>query len=213
MRDTPRLSSHMESSRVQPLGPDLAHTRTRPVHWLATAAAVAAVIAGSAVVQPSDAEASGSAPHAAAVKAPDPRAAQYPMDCGGARPDVVDRGSGDLDGDGRPETVAVVRCHSSTGTPPSGVYVLSTADSGDSGSTRGQGGRAAAPRIVATFVDPEERMSIRDFAVRGKKVSATLLGYSSAKVPRCCPDLQRQVNWQWRDGKFVLSALPVPGSV
>ncbi|MEU8826451.1 hypothetical protein [Streptomyces sp. NPDC048636] len=198
----------MESSRVQPLGPDLAHTHPRPVHWLATAAAVAAVVAGSSLVQPSDAKASGTAPHTVAAKAPDPRAARYPMDCGGARPDVVDRGSGDLDGDGQPETVAVVRCHSATGTPPSGVYVLSPGER--SGST---GGKGVAPRIVATFVDPKEGMSIRDFAVRGKKVSATLLGYSSAKVPRCCPDLQRQVNWQWRDGKFVLSALPVPGSV
>ncbi|QKV95896.1 hypothetical protein HUT19_32590 [Streptomyces sp. NA02950] len=192
---------------MQPLGPDLAHTHPRPVHWLATAAAVAAVVAGSSFVQPSDAKAT-TAPHAAAAKAPDPRAAQYPMDCGGARPDVVDRGSGDLDGDGRPETVAVVRCHSATGTPPSGVYVLSPAERAGSG-----GGKGTAPRIVATFVDPGEGMSIRDFAVRGKKVSATLLGYSSAKVPRCCPDLQRKVNWQWRDGKFVLDALPVPGSV
>jgi hypothetical protein len=56
-------------------------------------------------------------------------------------------------------------------------------------------------------------MSIRDFAVRGKTVSVTLLGYSSSRVPRCCPDLQRKVNWRWRDGKFVLKALPVPGSV
>ncbi|XHM59728.1 hypothetical protein RY074_38540 [Streptomyces iranensis] len=200
----------MESSRVQPLGPDLAHTQPRPVHWVATAAAVAAVIAGGSFFQPSDAKATTSTTASApgtgrlpAAKAPDPRTADYPMNCGRARPDVVDRGSADLDGDGRPETVAVVRCPTAFGTPPSGVYVLS----------QPTGRAGAAPRVVATFVDPKEGMSIGDFAVRGKRVSATLLGYSSAKVPRCCPDQQRKVNWRWRDGKFVLKALPVPGSV
>ncbi|GLV74784.1 hypothetical protein ACH4VS_19905 [Streptomyces hygroscopicus] len=209
MRDVSRPSSYLESSRVQPLGPDLAHTRPRPLHWVATAAAVAAVIAGASVLEPSGAKAttatSASAPRTGglpAAKAPDPRTADYPVDCGRARPDVTDRASADLDGDGRPETVAVVRCPSAFGTPPSGVYVLS------------QPARAgAAPRVVATFVDPKEGMSVRDFAVRGTRVSATLLGYSSADVPRCCPDLQRKVNWQWRDGKFALTASPVPGSV
>ncbi|CDR12865.1 hypothetical protein [Streptomyces iranensis] len=195
---------------MQPLGPDLAHTQPRPVHWVATAAAVAAVIAGGSFFQPSDAKATTSTTASApgtgrlpAAKAPDPRTADYPMNCGRARPDVVDRGSADLDGDGRPETVAVVRCPTAFGTPPSGVYVLS----------QPTGRAGAAPRVVATFVDPKEGMSIGDFAVRGKRVSATLLGYSSAKVPRCCPDQQRKVNWRWRDGKFVLKALPVPGSV
>ncbi|WP_107424934.1 hypothetical protein [Streptomyces antioxidans] len=195
---------------MQPLGPDLAHTQPRPVHWVATAAAVAAVIAGGSFFQPSDAKATTSTAASApgtgrlpAAEAPDPRAADYPMKCGRTRPDVIDRGSADLDGDGRPETVAVVRCATAFGTPPSGVYVLS----------QPAGHAGAEPRVVATFVDPKEGMSISDFAVRGKKVSATLLGYSSAKVPRCCPDLQRKVNWQWRDGKFVLKALPVPGSV
>ncbi|RNG23290.1 hypothetical protein [Streptomyces botrytidirepellens] len=200
----------MESSRVQSLGPDLAHTRPRLGHWIATAAAVAAVVAGASAFQPSDAKATSapttlSAPSTGglpAAQAPDPRAAHYPMDCGRARPGVVDRASGDLDGDGRPETVAVVRCETAAGNPPSGLYVLAQP-------TR----KGAAPRIVATFVDPKEGMSVQDFAVRGTKVSATLLGYSTTKVPRCCPDLQRKVNWQWKDGEFVLKALPVPGSV
>ncbi|MGW3565705.1 hypothetical protein ACWDSL_17800 [Streptomyces sp. NPDC000941] len=213
-----------------PLGPDLPHTHPRPVHWLATAAALAVVVAGAAVLQPSDAKATtdtstASVPGSGApvVKAPDPTAADYPVDCGPAKLDVTDRASGDLDGDGRPETVAVVRCHSETGTPPSGMYVLAQPDSknsegGDGSGTAGKGGKGsgsgpARPRIVATFLDPKEGMSIKDFALRGTKVSATLLGYSSEQVARCCPDLQRKVNWRWKDGKFVLKALPVPGSV
>ncbi|MEU1665218.1 hypothetical protein ABZ547_16625 [Streptomyces sparsogenes] len=206
---------------MQPLGPDLAHTHPRPVHWLATAAALAAVVAGAAVLQPSDAKATTDTSTAAApgtgapvVKAPDPTAAHYPVDCGPAKLDVTDRASGDLDGDGRPETVAVVRCHSATGTPPSGMYVLAQPDGRKAGG--GQAGRGAGPgrpRVVATFLDPKEQMSVKDFALRGTKVSATLLGYSSEQVPRCCPDLQRKVNWQWKDGKFALTALPAPGSV
>ncbi|MFI0818499.1 hypothetical protein ACH4TX_18615 [Streptomyces sp. NPDC021098] len=195
---------------MQSLGPDLAHTHPRPVHWIATAAAVAAVVAGASAFQPADAKA-GPAPTTLsahrtgglqATQAPDPRTAHYPMDCGRAEPGVVDRASADLDGDGRPETVAVVRCRTAAGNPPSGVYVLAQ-----------PAREGAAPRIVATFVDPKEGMSVTDFAVRGTMVSATLLGYSTTKVPRCCPDLQRKVNWQWKDGEFVLKALPVPGSV
>ncbi|WP_260867751.1 hypothetical protein [Streptomyces sp. SAJ15] len=185
--------------------PGLGHRHSRPVHWLATAAALGAVIAGAAALQPSDATASPGVVRTASrpVPAPDARTAAYPVDCGPARLDVVDHASADLDGDGRPETVALVRCHSEMGTPPSGIYVLAPAAGG---------GKAAKPRVVATFLDPKERMSADDFALRGATVSATLRGYSSDQVPRCCPDLERGVNWRWQDGQFVLKPLRVAGS-
>ena len=100
---------------------------------------------------------------------------------------------GDLDGDGRPETVAVVHCDAGSGTPPSGIYVL----------TQGSG---AAPRVVATLVDPADRKTVSDVAVRDGVVSATLLGYSSLEVPRCCPDQEEQVSWRWQGNAFVRSA-------
>ncbi|WP_328947913.1 hypothetical protein OG778_03705 [Streptomyces sp. NBC_00184] len=181
--------------------PDLAHTDTTPMHWLATAAAMAAVVAAAGLLQP-DASASASTPHrtvaqhgAAPALAPDPAHADFPLECGGAGHTVAKQAPGDLDGDGRPETVAVVHCAAGSGTPPSGVYVL----------TRGNG---AAPRIVATLVDPVQKMSVGDFAVRDGVVSATLLGYSSPSVPSCCPDEQEQVTWQWRNGAFVRSSRP-----
>lgn len=104
---------------------------------------------------------------------------------------------GDLDGDGRPETVAVARCAAGSGTPPSGVYVL----------TQGSG---VTPRVVATLVDPAQEMSVGDFAVRDGIISATLLGYSSAAVPRCCPDQQEEVTWQWQGGAFVRATQAAP---
>ncbi|MFB7916353.1 hypothetical protein [Streptomyces sp. NPDC056061] len=176
--------------------PDLAHTDTSPLHWLATAAAMAAVVAAAGLLQP-DPTASAqthdrvAAQHGTApAPAPDPEGAAFPLDCGGQEYTVVKRATGDLDGDGRPETVAVVRCAAGSGTPPSGVYVL----------TRGSG---AAPRVVATLVDPAQQMSIGDFTVRDGAVSATLFGYSSDDVPRCCPDQQEDVTWRWRGGAFV----------
>ncbi|MEV5596171.1 hypothetical protein [Streptomyces sp. NPDC052496] len=182
-------------------GQDLPHTRTRALHWLATAAALAAVVAAASFVQPPDAtattDAAPGARTAAAGPAPDPRAATYPVDCGPNRLDVVDSATGDLDGDGGPETVAVVRCHTETGTPPSGVYVL----------TRPAEGRRA-PRVAATLLAPARQRSVDGVAVRDGVIAATLLGYSSTGVPRCCPDVREQIKWQWKGGKFVQSELP-----
>ncbi|MGP4004688.1 hypothetical protein [Streptomyces sp. 8N706] len=189
---------------------ELPHTRTRPVHWLATAVALAALLGASALVQPSPATATPpvavadapAAPLPVRADGPDPGKARYPVDCGPETVRVVQDGSADLDGDGRAETVAVVRCNAGFGTPPSGIYVLAH-----------PAGGKGAPRVVETFLDPKQGMSVTGFAVRGRTVSATLLGYSSADVPRCCPDKQRKVKWQWHEGKFGLIALPVAGSV
>ncbi|MFG2625914.1 hypothetical protein [Streptomyces sp. NPDC048473] len=185
--------------------PDLAHTDTKPLHWLATATAMAAVVAAAGMLQP-DPAASASTPHGttaqhgtAAVAAPDPERAAFPLECGGLENTVAKQAPGDLDGDGRPETVAVVHCAAGSGTPPSGVYVL----------TQGSG---AAPRIVATLVDPAQKMSVGDFAVRDGIISATLLGYSSAAVPGCCPDQQEKVTWQWQSGAFVRATHAAPSS-
>ncbi|WP_327357314.1 hypothetical protein [Streptomyces sp. NBC_01304] len=176
-----------------PAVPELAHTHTRPVHWLATAAAVAAVIAGSSVLQPEAATAAARpGPPVSAATAPDPNTVTFPMNCGRSKPEIQKKATGDLDGDGQAETVAVVRCTAGSGTPPSGIYVITKPPAGK-------------PRVVATLVDPKERLSVTDFAVRDGAVRATLLGYSSPDVPRCCPDKQDKAKWQWQDGTFVRS--------
>ncbi|MPY41543.1 hypothetical protein FNH04_16970, partial [Streptomyces phyllanthi] len=124
--------------------------------------------------------------------APDPTGVEFPLECGPTKAVVQKKASGDLDGDGRPETVAVVRCDAGSGNPPSGVYVLTQ-------------GTADTPRVVATLVDPKERFSVSDFAVRDGAVTATLLGYSSTDVPSCCPDVTDRAKWQWKNGAFVRS--------
>lgn len=169
-------------------GPALPHTRARPVHWMTTAAVLAAVIGAGAMVQPADAAPHGRKPPLPI--APDPAAAVYPLDCAGSPVTVVGHVSGDLDADGRPETVAVVRCYSETGTPPSGVYVLAGPDA--------PGGR---PRIAGTLVDPKDQRAVTDLRLRAGTVSATVLGYSSQDTPRCCPDLRHVSSWRMRAGR------------
>ncbi|MFF1380081.1 hypothetical protein [Streptomyces sp. NPDC058308] len=185
-----------------PAVPELAHTTARPIHWLATAAALAAVVAASAFLQPDAATAAqtGAGPHSRAAAAapapapaPDPAAVDFPLDCGPVKSVVKKKATGDLDGDGRPETVAVVHCEAGSGTPPDGIYVITRAGTGK-------------PRVVATLVDPQDRQNVSDFAVRDGAVTATLLGYSSPDVPRCCPDRRDKAKWQWKDGTFERSA-------
>ncbi|MFJ9639661.1 hypothetical protein [Streptomyces sp. NPDC101178] len=185
--------------------PDLAHTVTKPVHWLATAAAMAAVVALAGLLQPRTATATATAtahePRTTTpVAAPDAEKADFPLECGGAGTTVARQAPGDLDGDGRPETVAVVHCDAGSGTPPSGIYVL----------TQGSG---AAPRIVATLVDPADKKTVGDFAVREGRISATLLGYSSLEVPRCCPDQEEQASWRWKGSAFVRTSGDLARSV
>ncbi|MFJ8751169.1 hypothetical protein ACIREO_17810 [Streptomyces sp. NPDC102441] len=184
--------------------PDLAHTDAKAVHWLATATAMAAVVAAAGLLQPDAATATASASEhrvtaqrgsAPATKAPDPATVTFPLDCGAAGHTVADSAAGDLDADGGPETVAVVRCAAGSGTPPSGIYVVTQLS-------------GAAPRVVATLVDPAQKLNVTDFTVRDGQVSATLLGYSSADVPRCCPDELESASWQWKGNAFIRSTGP-----
>ncbi|MBA2946428.1 hypothetical protein [Streptomyces himalayensis] len=175
--------------------PELAHSQTRPIHWLATATALAAVVAGSSFFQPEAATAAQPGSHQSTpVEAPDPAAVDFGLNCGAARTVVEKKASGDLDGDGRPETVAVVRCDAGSGTPPNGIYVITQPTDAN-----------AQPRVVATLVDPQDHLTVSDFAVEDGAVTATLLGYSSPDVPSCCPDQQQKAKWQWKNGTFVRS--------
>ncbi|EKX68713.1 hypothetical protein Sipo8835_09605 [Streptomyces ipomoeae] len=177
--------------------PELAHAHPRPIHWLATATALAGVMALSSALQPDAARAAQSGPEAkpapAVVAAPDPADADLPLDCGPVDLVVKQKASGDLDGDGRPETVAVVHCDASMGTPPDTVYVLTRSTD------------AAAPRVVATLIAEKDRNTVSDLAVRDGAITATVHGYSSADVPNCCPDKIDDAKWQWRKGAFVRS--------
>lgn len=173
---------------------DLAHRRTRPVHWLATATALATVITGAALLQPGHATGATPTPGpqaAPAPTAPDAHTAAYPLDCKGAPRLVTETAQGDLDGDGRPETVAAVRCDAGSGTPPHALYVLAHDPR-----------EGTAPRVVATLLDAALRRTATGLTVRDGYVTARLLGYSSPSVPRYEPDVKQLAKWRWTGGKF-----------
>ncbi|MEV6027265.1 hypothetical protein [Streptomyces sp. NPDC052036] len=180
-----------------PAVPELAHTTTRPIHWVATATAISGVIALTSLLQPGAATAAQ--PQArtkadpVAALPPDPAKVRFPLDCGPTKILVAKRAIGDLDGDGRPETVAVVHCDASMGTPPDGAYVLT------------QAADATEPRVVATLVDPKDRLTVTRLAVHDGAVTASTLGYSSPEVPSCCPDVKSSAEWQWKGGAFIRS--------
>ncbi|MFF0201656.1 hypothetical protein [Streptomyces sp. NPDC005017] len=178
--------------------PELAHTHTRPIHWLATATALAGVVALSSVVQPDSATAAqtpGSDPRTARAAAAPPATTgvDFPLDCGPVKLVIARKAAGDLDGDGRPETVAVAHCDAGMSTPPDALYVLT------------QGADDTHARVVATLVDPKDRQKVTRLAVHQGAVHADLLGYSSPKVPTCCPDVTDTVKWQWKNGAFERS--------
>ncbi|WP_059008538.1 hypothetical protein [Streptomyces specialis] len=197
-----------------PAGHDLPHTRTRTVHWLVTAAFLATVTAVAALCQPSDATAEPGTVAAPAADprgeprpAPDPGTVDFPLDCGSLGVVVTDRATLDLGGDGWPETVAAVRCDAGSGTPPHGLYLLT--GSGEDG-----GGAEDAAVLAETLVDPAEGMTVDGLETAGDgTISARLVGYSSPDVPRCCPDLRRDVSWVWQDGRLELRPAPTPNSV
>jgi hypothetical protein len=178
--------------------PELADTHTRPIHWVATAAAVAGVMALSSLLQPNSATAAQAAgPQtdrtAHPASAPSTTGVDFPITCGPVKAVVQKKATGDLDGDGNPETVAVVHCDAPMGTPPDGVYVITHATG------------SGKPRVVATLLAPKTGDTVSDFAVRDGAVLATLLGYSSGDIPRCCPDVTDSAKWQWKNGAFMRS--------
>ncbi|WP_407839928.1 hypothetical protein ACE1OC_32085 [Streptomyces sp. DSM 116496] len=187
-----------------PSTPTPAHHRARPVHWLATASALAAVIAAAGLLQPAPATGASADParptgqagpdqgqQAATAAAPDAHAVTYPLDCKGAPQAVTATAEGDLDGDGRPETVAAVRCDAGSGTPPHAIYVLAQDPA-----------KAAKPRVVATLLEAGRKQTATDLTVREGVVTASLLGYSSPEVPRYSPDTKQLAKWRWTGGKF-----------
>ncbi|MEU6244311.1 hypothetical protein [Streptomyces sp. NPDC047024] len=188
--------------------PELAHAHPQPIHWAGTATAVAGVIALCSLVQPGPATAAQATP---ATGAPAPartnaappvtEGVAFPLQCGPVKALVAKKATGDLDGDGNPETIAVVHCDSAMGTPPDGLYVL----------TRNPDGTGS--RVVATLVDPKDRLTVTDLAMGARTVTATLLGYSSDDVPSCCPDVKTPAQWQWKGNAFIRSTPTASHSV
>jgi hypothetical protein len=163
----------------------LAHTRTRPRHWLGTAVVLGAVVAGAVALAPAGAAAPiADGPHSVpASAAPNPSLVAFPLNCAGLPTKVSKRFSADTTGDGSVVTVVAVHCAAQNGTPPDGLYVLRA----------GPGGK---PRIAATLISPAQDLTVLTLGLRSDgTIRAAVDGYSSADVPQCCPDLHQTYTW------------------
>ena len=180
--DTPRAA--------HPPSRNLAHTQHPPVHWLATATALAGVVAAAGLLQPDRRHRRPARPRSPKTApgrrgaAPTRPASTSRSTAGPTEAAVQQQASGDLDGDGRPETVAVVRCDAGIRHPAQRRLRPHPGR-----------GRPAGPESSPPCVDPKDRLSVDRLHRPRRRVTATLLGYSSPDVPSCCPDVNaaRQV--------------------
>ncbi len=185
-----------------PAGQEQPHTRAHAVHWLASAVGVAAVVVAFSLAQPPGARGASAGDGPPLSSAPVATTVPYPVRCAGAGLDVVGRDAVDMDADGRTDLIAEVRCHAQGGTPPAGLYVI------EPGPWPGD-----RPHIIGTLLSPASKYTLTGLTVQGRTVTAAVHGYSSDRIPRCCPDLERQYSWTWRDGVFVSHAGPHAGDV
>lgn len=78
--------------------------------------------------------------------------------------------------------VVTARCDAGAGNPPSGVYVVDR--------------HAGLPRLVTTLVGADDDLVQPKVTLHGATVTVTALGFGSAGVARCCPDLTVVRTWQ-----------------
>jgi hypothetical protein len=116
----------------------------------------------------------------------------YPLACGGIPTTVVAVSGGDVGADGVPDAAVAVRCDAGAGSPPTELYVYAPPGAGDS-----------SPRRLATLVEQTDDVLLTTVAVDASGVRATGYAYSSARVPRCCPDERVDVRWARDDVRFV----------
>lgn len=163
----------------------LAHTRSGPLAWLGTAAALGGIVAAALAAAPAGAAVPvANGPHAVpAGSAPDPARVAFPLHCDGLPTKVTARFSADTSGNGTVATVVAVHCAAQNGTPPDGLYVLRPGPDGK-------------PRIAATLIAPDQHLTVRSLGIRADgAIHAAVDGYSSADVPRCCADVHVTYTW------------------
>jgi hypothetical protein len=93
--------------------------------------------------------------------------------------------------------VVEARCNSGAGTPSSEVYVYDRADA------------ARSPHLAQTLITMTDNWQTRPLRLEGDTVSLPAYGFTTSSVPRCCPDVQTTLVWQWNGSDYALtSAVP-----
>ncbi|MDH6109575.1 hypothetical protein P3T36_000346 [Kitasatospora sp. MAP12-15] len=180
-----------------------AHARPGLLHWsvvlAACVAVVAAALAGGSASGTVTAAPTGAPEPVPTAQAPDPAQAVLPLDCGPFPVKVSVSFAADL-GDGTPSTVVAAHCDADNGTPPDGVFVLGAGADGH-------------PVVRDTLVSWQENLTVTRLALRSDGVlTAQARGYSTAAVPRCCPDLTVSLNWTRKGGSYVRTQTSAPSA-
>lgn len=97
---------------------------------------------------------------------------RFPMECHGMPYDVRDA---------RPLTpsayVVQVRCGAGSGTAPDALYTYDVPADG-------------VPTLASTLMGVGDNHLVKSVEVRDGNVHATLLGWTTDEIPRCCPDIE-----------------------
>lgn len=178
-----------------------ARARTTPWHWVLTVAGCAAVVAAALAAGPATGapHPTRSAPKALpAAAAPDPAAAELPLDCGPFPVRTAVSFAADL-GDGKPGTVVAAHCAAENGTPPDAVYLL------------GPGPAGGRPVVLATLLSERENLTVSRLALRSDgTVTGHAQGYSGDDVPRFEPDISLDLTWTRRSGGWDRTQTAAP---
>ncbi|MCF2527419.1 hypothetical protein [Yinghuangia soli] len=101
-------------------------------------------------------------------------AVAYPMDCSGAPFEIRD--ARPL-APGSATHIVQVRCAAGAGAAPDAVYAYTVAPDGTAARDR-------------TLLDTEDDKLVKSLDIKNGRVTATVLGYSTEDIPRCCPDIE-----------------------
>lgn len=93
-----------------------------------------------------------------------------------------------------PAVVVAGRCDAGAGNPPSGVFLVAA--------------HGGAARVAETLVSDTADLVLPTVSVTPEAVTVVASGFSSADVPRCCPDRAVVRRWQVVDG--ALRPVPAP---
>ena len=196
-----RHSPHRRhSSCSNPPSRNCAHTHTRPIHWVATATALAAVVAAllRPAARPRDRRpaARPATPGRAGRGAPPtPAGVDFPLDCGPARPVVKKRPPATSTATAAPRPSPSVHCDAAIGHPARRRLRAHRRPPAPS-----------SPRVVATLVDPKDRTHRhglrRARRSRHRHPARLLVARRAPLLPRRAAD---RAKWQWKNGAFVRS--------
>lgn len=123
---------------------------------------------------------------------------RYPVDCEGEA--VASPAAYSEPEPGTELAVVFVTCASGAGAQPSAVLVYDRADSTD------------GVHLAQTLLSYEDNWTPTGGAVEamGSDLVIPVYGYSTDDIPRCCPDLDLQLTWTWREGEYVATGPQPP---